>query len=82
VDGRRARDADTAAVVAAVAAVVDDVTPATDDDDVAVFSVGDVVDAAAEATGTGILLPSFVASLGDNRGGCKDSIVIIHINSL
>lgn len=61
-DGRRARDAGNVDVVFVVE------LPATDDAVVG-FPVGDVVDVAVEH-GSGILLPSFVASLGDNRGGC------------
>ena len=62
-DGRRAREAGKDVVVV----VVD--LPATDDV-VVDFPVGDEVDVAVEH-GTGSLLPSFVASLGDNRGGCE-----------
>jgi len=63
VDGRRARDAGNDGAVAVF------VLPAADDVTVD-LPVGDVVDVAVEH-GTGSLLPSFVASLGDNRGGCE-----------
>jgi len=68
VDGRRARDTGIADVVVVV------VVEAPEVGDVVVgFPVGDVDDAVVE-TGTGILLPSLVASLGDNRGGCRENM--------
>jgi len=65
VDGRRARDA----VIVVVVVVVE--LPATDDAADG-FPLGDVVEVTVEH-GTGILLPSLVASLGDNRGGCEQN---------
>jgi len=62
VDGRRARDA-----VMVVVVVVSEFAATDDVGDG--LPVGDV-DVAIEH-GTGILLPSFVVSFGDNRGGCK-----------